>query len=86
MNPDTPIHTAIKPAQRAVMDSDAKRSVSVKIIQLVIMHLVIVTVCRGLTASSAMMSYLKLVLLVPVLAIGTRPKQTAQKGLVLVHW
>ena len=37
------------------MDSDARRSVSVKIIQLVIMHLVIVTVCRDLTASSAMM-------------------------------
>ena len=36
------------------MDSDARRSVSVKIIQLVILHLVIVTVCRGFTASSAM--------------------------------
>lgn len=68
------------------MDSDARRSVSVKIIQLVILHLVIVTVCRGFTASSAMKSYLKLALLVPVRVIGTRPKQTAQKGLVLVHW
>ena len=36
------------------MDSDARRSVSVKKIQLVILHLVIVTVCRGFTASSAM--------------------------------
>lgn len=36
------------------MDLNARRSVSVKIIQLVILHLVIVTVYRGFTASSAM--------------------------------
>lgn len=36
------------------MDLNARRSVSVKIIQLVILQLVIVTVCLDFTASSAM--------------------------------
>lgn len=85
VNLDSPVNTVIKPVRRVLMDLSARRSVFVRIIQPVIMHLVIVIVypdfkerfVKKLLPSSAP--------LFPVAIMATRPNQAVRQELVPVQ-